>query len=151
MSQPKEFKLIIAGGRDYGDYNHMSRVLIAMADTEFADYAVSIVSGMAKGADALGVRFAKEHNVKLYQFPADWRPDGIYNPRAGFERNADMGLFANGLLAFWDGESKGTKHMIEYMRKLKKPVHIVPYNVTADINEGPPWEESVFPHPNQGV
>ena len=137
MSQPKEFKLIVAGGRDYTDYSHLSRVLIAMADVDFADYGVSIVSGMAKGADALGVRFAKEHNVKLYEFPANWNQ----GRSAGFKRNERMGQFADGLLAFWDSESKGTAHMIETMRKLGKRVHVVQYSpkATADVGDGPPW------------
>lgn len=119
-----EYKLIVAGSRSFTDYDLMYRVLIAMADVEFADVAVSIVSGMAKGADALAVRFAIEHNIKLYEFPANWYPNGSIDRGAGYKRNAEMGNFADGLLAFWDGHSNGTKHMIDYMRKLNKPVHI---------------------------
>ena len=36
-------------------------------------------------------------------------------------------IVADGLLAFWDGQSRGTKQMIEYMRSLNKPVHIIHY------------------------
>jgi hypothetical protein len=79
---------------------------------------------MARGADMLGFQFAREHGVKCYQFPADWNQ---YGKRAGFIRNKQMGDFADGLLAFWDGESRGTKQMVEYMQSLKKPVHIIRY------------------------
>ena len=119
-----EFKLIVAGGRDYYDYEQVSRSLIALADVEYADKEISIVSGMARGADSMGHRFAKEHHVTCYEFPAQWLTHG---KRAGFMRNEDMGRFSDGLLAFWDGESRGTKHMIDYMRKLNKPVHVINY------------------------
>lgn len=121
----KEFKLIVAGGRDFTDYPTLIRVLNALADQEYADKEISIVSGMARGADALGTKFAKEHEVKLYEFPANWNK---YGKSAGYRRNEEMGNFADGLLAFWDGESKGTKNMIEFMRAKGKPVHVFPYS-----------------------
>lgn len=112
-----EFKLIVAGSRTFNDYELLSRVIFAYA--EDTDLEVSIVSGMAKGADMLAARFAQEHNIKLYKFHADWN---IHGKRAGFLRNEDMGKFADGLLALWDGESRGTEHMIKFMRSLNKPV-----------------------------
>lgn len=118
-----EFKLIVAGGRDFADYDLLSKVIIDLAHGEYADKAISIVSGMARGADTLGYLFACKHNVVVYQFPAEWDK---YGKQAGYMRNKDMGLFAYGLLAFWNG-SRGTAHMIQYMRSLNKPVHIVKY------------------------
>ena len=119
-----EFKLIVAGGRDFDDYPTLVRVLNALADREYADKGISIVSGMARGADALGTKFAKEHEVMLYEFPANWNK---YGKSAGYRRNEEMGNFADGLLAFWDKSSKGTEHMIKYMKSLGKPVHIIYY------------------------
>ena len=121
----EEFKLIVAGSRGFTDYDLMLRVLIAMTDYELADKKLSIVSGMARGADQLGVRLATEYDLPLHKFPANW--DGL-GKRAGFIRNTQMGNFADGLLAFWDGQSNGTKHMVDYMHKLKKPVHLIKYN-----------------------
>ena len=121
----KEFKLIIAGGRDFTDSKKMHGAIDLLVNHgELKEYAVSIVTGMARGADMLGREFALAFNVKRYEFPADWNQ---YGKRAGFIRNKQMGDFAAGLLAFWDGESRGTKQMIEYMQSLKKPVHIVRY------------------------
>jgi YspA, cpYpsA-related SLOG family len=119
-----EFKLIIAGGRDFSDAALLERVVFAMADTEYADVAISIVSGMARGADALGYRFAKAHDIKCYEFPADW---DTYGKRAGYMRNEQMGRFSGGLLAFHDGASRGTNHMIQFMRSLHKPVTVINY------------------------
>ena len=121
----KEFKLIIAGGRDFTDSKKMYAAIDQLVNHgELKEYAVSIVCGMARGADLLGREFALAFNVKRYEFPADWNQ---YGKRAGFIRNKQMGDFADGLLAFWDGESRGTKQMIEYMQSLKKPVYIIHY------------------------
>lgn len=84
---------------------------------------LSNIAGLARGADALGAKFARAH-CQLYEFPADW---DRYGKRAGFMRNEQMGHFADGLIAFWDGKSRGTKHMIDFMKSLGKPVHIVMY------------------------
>lgn len=119
-----EFKLIVAGGRDFNDYVLLSASLIALATVNYSDKAVSIVSGMARGADALAIRFAKEHNVQLHEFHADWEGQG---KAAGFVRNTDMANFADGLLAFWDGKSSGTAHMIRTMENRRKPVHVFNY------------------------
>lgn len=121
-----ELKLIIAGGRDFNDYERLSRVVTELATLPdmYGPYAVSIVSGMARGADTLGYRFAVENNIKVYGYSADWDKHG---KSAGFVRNKEMGDFSDVLLAFWDSQSRGTKHMIDYMRSLGKPVHIVAY------------------------
>lgn len=120
----QEFKLIVAGGRDFNDYALLSKELMRVAIDHYDDKAVSIVSGMTNGADSLAVDFAREHDVELYAFPADWDTHG---KRAGILRNEKMGRFADGLLAFWDGQSRGTAHMIQFMERLGKPVHIARY------------------------
>ena len=120
----QELKLIIAGGRDFNDYPLLHSTVMGLATGIYKDKAISIVSGMAKGADHLGYLFAMQYNVVTYKFPADWNHHG---KRAGILRNIEMGKFSDVLLAYWDGKSRGTKHMIEYMQSLNKPVHIVNY------------------------
>lgn len=71
--------------------------------------------------DAMGEELAKAWNWKLTIFPAEWEK---YGKRAGILRNIQMGDYADALVAIWDGESKGTKHMIEYMQSLNKPVFV---------------------------
>lgn len=120
----KEFKLIVAGSRDFTDYQLLQDTVIHLANHEYRHMAVSLVSGMARGADALAVRLARDYGIQLYEFPADW---DAYGKRAGFVRNAQMAQFSHGLVAFWDGVSRGTKNMIETMMKQDKPVHVVHY------------------------
>lgn len=120
-----EFKLIIAGGRDFHDYNLLTKVFQNGAIGPLKQYRVSVVSGMARGADLLGRKYALGIGVQVYEFPADWDTHG---KRAGFLRNQEMAEFADGLLAFWDGQSRGTADMIGRMRRLAKPVKIVRYD-----------------------
>jgi hypothetical protein len=101
--------VIIAGGRDYTDYDH---VVTCVKDSGFE--ITEIVSGGATGADALGERYAKEHGIKLRRMPAEWKKHG---KAAGPIRNREMAEVADGLIAFWDGESRGTKNMIEEAEK----------------------------------
>lgn len=119
-----EFRLIVAGGRDFNDYKLLSETLEYIGNVIYEAESVALVSGMARGADALGYRYAKEHRIRCYEFPANWEGLG---KRAGFMRNNEMGKFANALLVFWDGKSKGTKHMIDTMNQLNKPIHLVQY------------------------
>ena len=110
------FKVIIAGSRSFQNYAVLK---------EYADYKLSniqdeieIVSGGAKGADALGERYAKEKGYSLKTFPANWERFG---KAAGYMRNVEMAKYADALLAFWDGKSHGTMHMIQiaYSNDLK--------------------------------
>lgn len=119
----REFKLIVAGGRDFNDLALFIKALMSF-EKEHSDKEISLVSGMAKGADQMAYMFAKRQNIQCYPFPANWEQDG---KQAGYERNARMGCFADGLLAFWDGESRGTKHMIDFMKNQGKPTTIVRY------------------------
>lgn len=112
-------KTIIAGGRDYHDYAHVKKQLEHFRKTHVI---TEIVSGGAKGADALGEQYAEEMNIKLKIYHADWEKNGR---AAGPIRNQKMGDYADQLVAVWDGKSKGTKNMIDYMNKLKKPVFVI--------------------------
>lgn len=124
VTEPQEYKLIVAGGRDFNDPEGLAANLYALAECELGERAVSIVSGMARGADRLAYQFAQRENVKVYEFHADWNR---YGRSAGHRRNREMGDFADGLMAFWDGRSVGTKNMIEYMQRMGKDVRVVRY------------------------
>ena len=115
------FKVIIAGGREFDNYEELCKV----ADFKLSEKSeIEVVSGTAKGADQLGEKYAKERGYALKQFPADWNRFGL---SAGYKRNEDMAIYADALIAFWDGKSKGTKHMIELARKHKIMIKVILY------------------------
>jgi len=126
------YKLIVAGGRDFDDYELLSdkleKLRIAVWKNDIAD-DIEIVCGKARGADSLGERWAKENHVSVKEFPANWnrQPDGSYDKSAGHKRNREMGDYGDALLAFWDGKSRGTKNMISYAEEKGLGVFVVRY------------------------
>jgi hypothetical protein len=82
-----------------------------------------IIHGAARGADQKAGIAARALGLKETAFPADWRGQGS---RAGVIRNLFMLDQEPGLvLAFWDGESRGTQHMIDEAHRRDIPVEIV--------------------------
>ena len=126
-----ELRIIIAGSRNFNDYEFLKREVLNIVkyDNRPKEY-VKIISGCARGADTLDERFAKEFGLEVKKFPADWNGLG---KRAGYVRNAEMAKFAveddndGMLIAFWDGQSRGTKHMIDLVNKYGLEVHVVNY------------------------
>ena len=104
--------LIIAGGRDFNDYPLLKRTVDQFL-TDVRD-EITIFCGKARGADSLGERYAAERGYAVRYFPPDWRR---YGRAAGPARNQEMADGADALAAFWDGESRGTAHMIRTARR----------------------------------
>ena len=128
----KELRVIIAGSRDFDDFpklmNSSIEILTGISKKRDDLDRIRIISGTARGADKLGEQYAKIAGYELSKFPADW--DGL-GKRAGYVRNAEMAKFAveddnyGVLIAFWDGKSRGTKHMIDLANKYGLEVHVV--------------------------
>jgi hypothetical protein len=110
-------KVIIAGSRTITEYDD---VVTAFQEWPYWE-CTEIVSGGARGVDRLGERIAKEWNLPVTKFIPGWDEFG---KRAGYLRNAEMAKYADGLIAVWDGQSKGTKHMIDLMLEAGKPVYV---------------------------
>jgi len=117
------FKVIIAGGRDFNDYELLKEKCITILSNH-AYSQIEIVSGKARGADTLGERFAEERGMRIKEFPANWSRDGS---AAGPIRNRQMANYADALIAFHDGRSRGTAHMIQVARDLGLKVRVIKY------------------------
>ena len=118
----KEYRLVIAGSRDFNDYALLSKAVDKHLSDKVDDAKIIIISGTAPGADQLGERYAKEKGYKLECYPADW---GHYGKAAGPVRNMNMANVADGVIVFWDGESSGTKNMIETAKAKNIPCTVV--------------------------
>jgi len=111
-------KVIIAGGRDFNDPK-------LLAKSVPVDWKISeVVSGTAMGADRLGEYWAKEHGIPVKHFPANWDQEGR---AAGPIRNRRMASYADALIAFWDGKSRGTRSMIYIAKELGLESVVVRY------------------------
>lgn len=114
-------RIAIIGSRTFNDYELLSNSL------EPHKHKISvIVSGGARGADRLGERWANENNIQTDIYYPDWNKHG---KSAGYIRNKDIVENSDGVIAFWDGKSKGTLHSISLCEKLGKPISIVKFSV----------------------
>lgn len=116
-------RVIVCGGRNFQDREFCFEKLdeiIGQLDN------VEIVSGHAKGADTFGEEYALKNSLKVSVFKPDWKK---YGRGAGPVRNKEMYKYALEdepmVIAFWDGESKGTKSMIDIATKDGAKVHLV--------------------------
>jgi len=114
-------KVIIAGGRNFNDYDSLKNKLDTILSNQ---KEVTIVSGTARGADRLGERYAEENHHKVEKYPAMW---DIYGKSAGYKRNEEMAKIADSCVVFWDGKSRGTKHMIDLAKKFNLKLRIIKF------------------------
>lgn len=112
--------LAIVGSRTFDNYIEMSEYIDNICK-KYNYIITEVVSGGARGADFLGAKWAREHNIPLTEFKANW---DLYGKSAGFKRNIDIIKACDICIAFWDGKSRGTQHDIELCKKLNKPCYI---------------------------
>ena len=105
-------RIIVAGTRGFSDYKFFSekiKEIISDVEGNFIFY-----SGMAStGADKLIVDFCEKEGYLYHPCPADW---DRFGKGAGYIRNNIMASDATRLIAFHDGKSRGTAHMIKVAR-----------------------------------
>ena len=121
-------RTIIAGGRDC-----TNPYLLLEALDNCGWEPTCIISGMAKGADTLGVQYAEDCGIPLIRcYPAWNLPSGAFDRTAGFKRNEEMATLADGLIALWDSYSKGTADMINRAKKHKLRTFVYLYEKSSN-------------------
>ena len=81
-----------------------------------------IVSGGAVGADSCATKYAKKNGLRLTVFLPQYER---YGRAAPIMRNKEIADYADKIIAFWDGKSKGTLSVIKYAEKTGKPCEII--------------------------
>lgn len=117
------FRCIVAGGREFNNYSLLKTKMDFALQNKVSE-GITIVSGAARGADKLGERYAQERGYKIDSHPAKWDEFG---KSAGYIRNKEMAQNADALVAFWDGKSRGTKHMIDLAKQYGLKVIVINY------------------------
>jgi predicted Rossmann fold nucleotide-binding protein DprA/Smf involved in DNA uptake len=83
---------------------------------------LTIVTGDAAGVDTQAKQWALDAGLSVEVFVANWN---IYGNQAGMIRNKLVVDKADAVLAFWDGSSPGTRHVIQLALDSGKDVHVV--------------------------
>lgn len=118
-------KILVCGATYFNDYEKLHDELMKLfAERGFNN--VTIISGMAKGADTLAVKFAEQYELPCLKFPADW---ARYGKGAGPVRNQQM--LDEGkpdlIVAFPMQSSRGTRDMIN--RGLMEDIEVIVFEV----------------------
>ena len=115
-------RIVVFGSRDFTDYSlleiKLNYYLQGIKDE------IIIVSGTARGADSLGILYAKNYGYQVEKYPAHWDE---YGKKAGMIRNRLMAGHSDYAVGFWDGKSRGTKGMIDICKELDVPLRVVRY------------------------
>ena len=106
-------KLAVIGSRN------LKNIVI---DGYIPDEAVEIISGGAEGVDALAAEYAKKKGLRLTVFLPQYEHYGFAAP---IVRNKAIVDYADKIIAFWNGNSRGTLSVIKYAKKSGKPCEIV--------------------------
>ena len=97
----------------------------SITDVEIGNYISDcdeIVSGGAKGVDSCAAKYANEQGIRLAEFLPQYN---IYGRGAPIKRNYQIVDYADKILVFWDGVSKGTLSVIKYAEKNNKPCQVI--------------------------
>lgn len=110
-------RVLVCGSRTWWDPASLRERLAELPDD------TEIIQGGAGGADKLAHEFAGDYAMVSRTFPADWENHG---KRAGIIRNLTMlDEHPDLVIAFWDGESPGTKHTITEAQRRGIPVEVI--------------------------
>lgn len=110
------YKLAVVGSRTVSDRDALYKVLNSIETPSL------LVSGGAKGADMLSEDWASLEGVPTLIIKPDWEKDG---KGAGFKRNRYIIEACDKVIAFWDGESRGTINSINWAISLSKECRII--------------------------
>lgn len=126
------FFCLVVGSRSFTNYNLLKEKLDFYLQNQGNE--IVIVSGGANGADRLAEQYAEEKGLPLKVFPADWQTHG---KGAGYIRNKQMHEYLSkqnkrGVVAFWDGKSRGTAHSFDLAKEYCNPLKIVFYEKKGD-------------------
>ena len=114
-------RIVVAGCRNYNNYEEAKAYIDFCISRIKTDNTLIFVSGCCEGADMLGERYALENGFKIERYPAQWLK---YGKSAGPKRNKIMAEISDYVICFWDGQSHGTKSMVNIAKQLNKPIRI---------------------------
>lgn len=111
-------KVIIAGSRHYPP--ELATQLVQQAIKNSGYTITHLINGTAKGIDQAAARWAKQNNIPTINYPPNWKEHG---KAAGPIRNQQMVNNADALILIWDGQSKGSKNILQQAQNKRLKIH----------------------------
>jgi hypothetical protein len=125
--------LAVVGSREFPDSLRVHAELERIKNTAIKKgKRLHIISGGARGVDTWAVDWAKANQIMYTVIPAEW---DLLGRGAGYIRNVEIWNMADVGIAFWDGESPGTKHSIDLAWKQYKRINVVTMEKQEATNE----------------
>ena len=116
-------RLAVVGSRDFASKELVFERLGTIFDKiDVNRDTLTIISGGAQGPDSWAEEFAKDYGIKYVVHLPDW---DLHGRSAGYKRNHTIWDDATCGIAFWDGESDGTRHSFKLAREQNKPLRII--------------------------
>lgn len=109
-------KIAIIGSRN---------VIVTDLERYLPEGVTEIVSGGAKGVDTCAREYARASGLKLTEFLPAY---DMYGRGAPLKRNLQIIHYADAVMAFWDGKSRGTKHVIDTCNSQIIPITVYQVN-----------------------
>lgn len=144
-------RVIIAGSRSIKDAKALSSIEEAVQKSGWQ--IDEVVSGDATGVDTAAIAWAEAKFIDYVRIPANWKK---YSKAAGYKRNQKMAWYVRiieeqfnskgqecpekykaGLIAVWNGKSKGTKHMIDIAKEMGIDVFVFKTSCSQESLEDP--------------
>lgn len=119
-------RTIVAGSRAITD-----AAIVEKAILESGIEVTELVSGGAAGVDQLAEAWARQRSIPVTQFLPNWKRCGR---RAALMRNVDMAKYAEACIAVWDGQSRGTYHMIRTAKSCGLRLQVCDYSRPVSVN-----------------
>jgi hypothetical protein len=127
--------VMVSGSRHYTRYFEFAKKMDHIL-ANFNKKDIVFVEGEAAGTDYLGFLYALRRGLKHIGYPADWDEHG---KSAGYIRNVEMMEVAQFCIAFWDGKSRGTQHVVRNCHRYDvslRTIQIEPENRHAKQRKG---------------
>ena len=113
---------MISGSRALNDNKSHCIVFNTLDEIHKSTPICVLISGNANGIDKIAEEWATTYNIEIKRYIPDWKR---YKKGAGLIRNKEMLKNADKVIAFWDGKSNGTKHVIEMAMRVDKMLKII--------------------------
>lgn len=107
-------KIAVVGSRDL----NISEAILK----EYLFGASEIVSGGARGVDSCAAEYSRKNRLVLTEFLPEYE---LYGRAAPIIRNREIVEYADKVIVFWNGRSKGALSVIKYAEKIGKSCKVV--------------------------